>query len=149
MVRQEVNAAGRNWAIFGFAEPRNPGALFFARQAAELGSDPRGRHLPRVHIQSDTIPGRVRGKILRRLLTNFLLLLMFLLLPCASRAAQLTGVPLGTYSGTLQAGEAQLHLLLHLSKGTNGSLRPTLDSLEQNVFAHQARSVCVSYFNLE
>jgi hypothetical protein len=71
-------------------------------------------------------------------LTNFLLLLMFLLPPCASRAAQLTGVPLGTYSGTLQAGEAQLHLLLHLSKGTNGSLRATLDSLEQGVFAIEA-----------
>src|SRR5258708_39113273 len=74
---------------------------------------------------------------------------MFLLLPCASRAAQLTGVPLGTYSGTLQAGEAQLHLLLHLSKGTNGSLRATLDSLEQGVFAIEASSVSFANFNLK
>src|SRR5258708_9718503 len=73
---------------------------------------------------------------------------MFLLLPCASRAAQLTGVPLGTYSGTLQAGEAQLHLLLHLSKGTNGSLRATLDSLEQGVFSIETRSVSFANFNL-
>src|SRR5882757_9216191 len=122
---------------------------FFARQATELGSDPRGRLLPRVHVQPDTIPGAVRGKSLRRLLTNFSLLLMFLVLPCSSRAAQLTGVPLGTYSGTLQAGEAQLHLLLHLSKGTNGSLRATLDSLEQGVFAIEANSVSFSNFNLK
>src|SRR6267143_5849323 len=71
---------------------------FFARQA-ELGSDPQGRLLPRVHIQTVTIPGAVRGKSLRRLLTNFALLLMSLVLPCSIRAAQLTGVPLGTYSG--------------------------------------------------
>src|SRR5260370_33456352 len=98
---------------------------FFARQA-ELESDQQGRLLPRVHIQPDTIPGAVRGKILRRLLTNFLLLLMFLLLPCASRAAQFTGVPLGTYSGTRQTGEAQLQLLLSLSTATNGPMRPSV-----------------------
>src|SRR5258705_5163904 len=74
---------------------------------------------------------------------------MFLLPTCASRAPQLTSVPLGTYSGTLQAGEAQLHLLLHLSKGTNGSLRATLDSLEQGVFAIEANSVSFSNFNLK
>jgi len=49
--------------------------------------------------------------------------------------------PQGTYSGTLQAGEAQLHLLLHLSKNANGSPRATLDSLEQGVFAIEATSV--------
>ena len=80
---------------------------------------------------------------------NFSLLLMSLL-PCAGRsAAQLTGVPQGTYSGTLQAGEAQLHLLLHLSRGTNGSLRATLDSLEQGVFAIEASSVSFANFNLK
>jgi uncharacterized protein len=86
---------------------------------------------------------------LRRLLTNFSLLVM-LLLPCAGgAAAQLTGIPQGTYSGTLQAGEAQLHLLLHLSKGTNGSLRATLDSLEQGVFAIEANSASFANFNLK
>jgi pimeloyl-ACP methyl ester carboxylesterase len=73
-----------------------------------------------------------------------------LLLPCAGgAAAQLTGIPQGTYSGTLQAGEAQLHLLLHLSKGTNGSLRATLDSLEQGVFAIEANSASFTNFNLK
>jgi pimeloyl-ACP methyl ester carboxylesterase len=73
-----------------------------------------------------------------------------LLLPCAAgAAAQLAGAPQGTYSGTLQAGEAQLHLLLHLSKGANGSLRATLDSLEQGVFAIEASSVSFANFNLK
>jgi len=75
---------------------------------------------------------------------------MLLLLPAAAgAAAQMAGVPQGTYSGTLQAGEAQLHLLLHLSKGANGSLRATLDSLEQGVFAIEASSVSFANFNLK
>jgi pimeloyl-ACP methyl ester carboxylesterase len=83
-------------------------------------------------------------------LTNFSFFLSLLLLPCASgAAAQMAGVPQGTYSGTLQAGEAQLHLLLHLSKGANGSLRATLDSLEQGVFAIEASSVSFANFNLK
>jgi pimeloyl-ACP methyl ester carboxylesterase len=87
---------------------------------------------------------------LRRLLTNFSFFLPLLLLLCATgAAAQLAGVPQGTYSGTLQAGEAQLHLLLHLSKGANGSLRATLDSLEQGVFAIEASSVSFANFNLK
>jgi len=87
---------------------------------------------------------------LRRILTDFSCLLLLLALPCAGRAAaQLTGVPQGTYSGTLQAGEAQLHLLLHLSKSANGSLRATLDSLEQGVFAIEANSVSFANFDLK
>jgi uncharacterized protein len=86
---------------------------------------------------------------LRRILINISWLLMGLLLPCAGNAAQLINAPQGTYSGTLQAGEAQLHLLLHLSKGTNGSLRATLDSLEQGVFAIEANSVSFADFNLK
>ncbi|HWN75755.1 MAG TPA: alpha/beta hydrolase [Candidatus Udaeobacter sp.] len=83
-------------------------------------------------------------------MTNFIVLPLLLLLPCAGvAAAQLTGVPQGTYSGTLQAGEAQLHLLLHLSKGTNGALRATLDSLEQGVFAIEANSVSFANFSLK
>ena len=87
---------------------------------------------------------------MRRILTNFIVLPFLLLLPCAGVAdAQLTGVPQGTYSGTLQAGEAQLHLLLHLSKGTNGALRATVDSLEQGVFAIEANSVSFANFSLK
>src|SRR6202040_259872 len=87
---------------------------------------------------------------LRRLFAKLSVCFTLLLLPGAAGAvAQLAGVPQGTYSGTLQAGEAQLHLLLHLSKGANGSLRATLDSLEQGVFAIEASSVSFVNFNLK
>ena len=74
--------------------------------------------------------------------------LLLLATPCFT-AAQAPPVPLGTYSGALQAGEAQLHLLLHLSKNANGSLRATLDSLEQGVFAIEATSVVFSNSTLK
>ncbi len=106
--------------------------------------------MPQVHIQSDTISGLDCGGSLRRLFTSVASLFMLLLFPgVRGAAAQMLGAPQGTYSGTLQAGEAQLHLLLHLSKGANGSLRATLDSLEQGVFAIEANSVAFSNFNLK
>ena len=50
----------------------------------------------------------------------------------------------GTYSGTLQAGEAKLHIVLHLSRNGAGALRATLDSLDQAVFAIEASSVSLN-----
>jgi pimeloyl-ACP methyl ester carboxylesterase len=50
----------------------------------------------------------------------------------------------GNYAGTLQAGEAQLHLILHLAKSANGSLSATLDSLDQAVYAIVASSISFS-----
>lgn len=47
----------------------------------------------------------------------------------------------GTYSGTLQAGDAQLHLVLHLLHTSHGDLHATLDSLDQGVFAMEASSI--------
>jgi len=44
----------------------------------------------------------------------------------------------GIYAGTLQAGEAQLHLVLHLTKNSQGELHATLDSLDQAVYAIEA-----------
>ena len=67
----------------------------------------------------------------------------------AAAQASSSVVPQGTYSGTLQAGEAQLHLLLHLSKASSGSLRATLDSLEQGVFAIEASGVSFSNYTLK
>jgi uncharacterized protein len=58
----------------------------------------------------------------------------------APKAASLDG----TYTGTLQAGEAQLHLVLHLSHNSRGELRATLDSLDQGVFAIEASSVSLA-----
>jgi uncharacterized protein len=40
----------------------------------------------------------------------------------------------GSWSGSLQAGEAFLHLVLHISKSEDGSLRATIDSLDQGVY---------------
>lgn len=50
----------------------------------------------------------------------------------------------GTYTGTLQAGEAQLHLVLHLSKSSDSSYHASLDSLDQGVMAIEASSVSIS-----
>lgn len=64
-------------------------------------------------------------------------------------AAPTQALPLaGGYAGTLQAGEAQLHLLLHLTKNANGSLHATLDSLDQGVYAIEATGVSQSGANL-
>ena len=50
----------------------------------------------------------------------------------------------GTYTGALQAGEAKLHIVLHLSRNSVGALHATLDSLEQAVFAIEAASVSLN-----
>jgi uncharacterized protein len=55
------------------------------------------------------------------------------------------GPPLdGTYTGTLEAGPGQLHIVLHLSHNSVGSLHATLDSLDQAVFAIEASSVSLN-----
>ncbi|HET7107357.1 MAG TPA: alpha/beta hydrolase [Candidatus Acidoferrum sp.] len=106
--------------------------------------------MPTIHIQSDAIHWFSPEAYLRRYLTILPWFLFLLLLPGAGNAAaQLTGIPQGTYSGTLQAGEAQLHLLLHLSKSADGSLRATLDSLEQGVFAIEATSASFANSSLK
>ncbi len=55
----------------------------------------------------------------------------------------------GNYAGTLQAAEAQLHLVLHLTKSANGSLHATLDSLDQAVYAIEATSISFSATTLK
>jgi uncharacterized protein len=50
----------------------------------------------------------------------------------------------GTYTGTLQAGDAQLHLVLHLSHDSRGELHASVDSLDQGVFAIEASSATLS-----
>jgi len=86
---------------------------------------------------------------LRRFLAPVIFLILFCLSGPHFAVAQALSLPQGTYSGALQAGEAQLHLLLHLSKNANGSLRATLDSLEQGVFAIEASSVAFSNSSLK
>ena len=50
----------------------------------------------------------------------------------------------GTYTGVLQAGDAELHIVLHLSRNSVGALHATLDSLENSVFAVEASAASVN-----
>jgi pimeloyl-ACP methyl ester carboxylesterase len=47
----------------------------------------------------------------------------------------------GHWSGSLQAGDAVLHLVLHISKSEDGSLKATLDSLDQGVYGIEVTSL--------
>jgi len=47
----------------------------------------------------------------------------------------------GTWSGTLQAGDITLHLVLHVAKGDHGSFVATLDSLDQGVYGIEVGSL--------
>ncbi|HEY6944889.1 MAG TPA: hypothetical protein VI431_07090, partial [Candidatus Acidoferrum sp.] len=40
----------------------------------------------------------------------------------------------GNWAGSLEAGDAVLHLVLHVSKADDGSFRATIDSLDQGVY---------------
>jgi len=46
----------------------------------------------------------------------------------------------GSWSGRLQAGEAVLHLVLHVSKDADGSWKATIDSLDQGVYGIEVTS---------
>lgn len=80
---------------------------------------------------------------MRKFGLRILLMLALFVLPApSSLRAQAPAQGLeGTYTGTLQAGEAQLHIVLHLSRNPAGALHATLDSLDQAVFAIEASSV--------
>jgi pimeloyl-ACP methyl ester carboxylesterase len=47
----------------------------------------------------------------------------------------------GTWTGELQADDAALHLVLHISKGDNGSLKAALDSLDQGVYGIEVSTI--------
>src|SRR5258708_5927021 len=49
----------------------------------------------------------------------------------------------GHWSGSLQAGEAVLHLVLHVSRATDGSLQATIDSLDQGVYGIEVTALTV------
>lgn len=54
-------------------------------------------------------------------------------------AAARTGVRIdGVWTGELLAGDAKIHLVLHLSHGEGGGLKATLDSLDQGVYGMAA-----------
>jgi pimeloyl-ACP methyl ester carboxylesterase len=49
--------------------------------------------------------------------------------------------PEGHWTGSLQAGEAVLHLVLHVSKADDGALKATIDSLDQGVYGIEVTSL--------
>jgi len=65
------------------------------------------------------------------------------LLPCVL-PAQTPATLAGSYTGTLQAGEAQLHLVLHLTKSADGAYHASLDSLDQGVYAIEASATSIA-----
>ena len=54
----------------------------------------------------------------------------------------------GSWAGTLQAGDALLHLVLHISKETDGSFKATIDSLDQGVYGIAVDSLAQEESNL-
>jgi pimeloyl-ACP methyl ester carboxylesterase len=69
---------------------------------------------------------------------HFHIAVLFLLIAFSSRAQAPPPPVDGVYAGTLQAGEAQLHLVLHLTKTAQGEFHASLDSLDQAVYAIEA-----------
>src|ERR1700687_6483759 len=47
----------------------------------------------------------------------------------------------GHWTGSLQAGEAVLHLVLHVSKAEDGSFQATIDRLDQGVYGIEVTSL--------
>lgn len=47
----------------------------------------------------------------------------------------------GNWAGSLQAGDAVLHLVLHIAKADDGSFKATLDSLDQGVYGIEVTSL--------
>lgn len=82
--------------------------------------------------------------LLRAFFLRCLVLAGLCLLPAATFLKAQTHPLEGTYTGTLQAGDAQLHLVLHLSRNSRGDLHASLDSLDQAVFAIEASSISLS-----
>ncbi len=56
-------------------------------------------------------------------------------------AQRVPATPEGRWSGSLQAGEAVLHLVLHISKSEDGSFKATIDSLDQGVYGIEVTSL--------
>ena len=55
----------------------------------------------------------------------------------------------GNWSGSLQAGDAVLHLVLHISKSEDGSLKATIDSLDQGVYGIEVTALTQQEFTLK
>ncbi len=86
----------------------------------------------------------MRLSTLRHIFIALLMAASFPVLLSAQNTASLEG----NYTGTLQAGEAQLHLVLHLTETPAGFYRAALDSLDQGVFGIEASSIKITTVSL-
>jgi len=50
----------------------------------------------------------------------------------------------GTWQGTLKAGPQELHLVLHISQGSTGALKASLDSVDQNAYGIPVTSISLN-----
>ena len=55
----------------------------------------------------------------------------------------------GNWAGSLQAGDAVLHLVLHVSKAQDGSFKATIDSLDQGVYGIEVSAFAQNGFDLK
>jgi uncharacterized protein len=77
---------------------------------------------------------------------RFMFQIFALIVLCEVSVARAQTIPPveGIYSGTLQAGAARLHLVLHLTKSSTGEWHATLDSIDQGVYAIEASALSIS-----
>lgn len=114
-------------------------------QPAFVGAQFLTRHFGK--ISATRLP-HAKPRALRLLLVLVLLFFPGVLLAqnaSNSPAAISTPKPVSTleghYAGTLKAGDAALHLVLHLTKSADGKLHAKLDSLDQAVYGIDATSL--------
>jgi hypothetical protein len=54
----------------------------------------------------------------------------------------------GDWQGTLRAGGAELHLVLHIERAANGALKASLDSTDQNALGIPVTSIIFDHAKL-
>lgn len=85
-------------------------------------------------------------------ISTFLLAAFMMLAPALGNAqektAPATGNIAGDWQGTLDTGAGKLHLILHITKTADGSLKATLDSVDQNAKGIPVSSIAVTQSRL-
>jgi pimeloyl-ACP methyl ester carboxylesterase len=110
-----------------------------------LGSFDRTNSFPRKIIYYEIRPWEVLLKVLRSRFTLALVFPLFSAVFAALANAQAPAIHKaqpprspatleGNWAGSLQAGDAVFHLVLHVSKSPDGALKATIDSLDQGVY---------------
>jgi uncharacterized protein len=114
---------------------------------AQLYLEPRGAAAP--HVRTISAHGKLSPRVSR--ITFLLIALILLVSPFPAIAQTSTPPPTvapklpstleGHWAGTLKAGDAALHLVLHITKSPDGQFHAKLDSLDQAVYGIEATNV--------